>query len=44
MIISPQDERLLAATREKNAKENNLLRLKGKQVEAGSLLAGAEAR
>ena len=42
-IYFSQDERLLAATREKKAKENILLSLKAKQVEADSLLDGAEA-
>ena len=43
-IYFSQDEKLLAATREKKTKDNILLSLQAKQVEAGSLLAGAEVR
>ena len=39
-----QEEKLLAATREKKTKDNILLSLQTKKVEAGSLLASAEAR
>ena len=42
--FSLQDEKLLAATRGNRLKDTTLQSLKTKRGEAGSLLAGAEAR
>ena len=39
-----QDEKLLASTREKKTKDNTLLSLQTQKVEAGNILASAEAR
>ena len=43
-VLKKKDEKLLAATRGNRLKDTTLQSLKTKRGEAGSLLAGAEAR